>query len=221
MSLRLLLCIATLLMGISVTAQDRLAYVRADLGYMFWQETDASVSGLGTAALDADEVTSIRVGVGVHLRKGYRIDVTWQQIAEIDLSGTIQAVPFSGAVSTNLLMLNGSVDLGQLFGIERINPYVGVGVGLATHDVDDFGTSTGTVTVEGDSSSVFAWQWTIGLQWQIRDNVQLDIAYTQIDAGIAETSDAVRLQFFTTTLPAPAEFDMQFEGLMVGVSWGF
>ena len=84
-------------------------------------------------------------------------------------------------------MVNLYKDLGK-YG--RVTPYVGAGVGVAMHKVDEtFFTGNYALLnrIEGDESYSFAWSLMAGVGYQLTDRATLDFGYRYIDMGDAES----------------------------------
>ena len=84
-------------------------------------------------------------------------------------------------------MVNLYKDLGK-YG--RVTPYLGAGVGVAMHKVDET-YFTGNYylpnRIEGDESYSFAWSLMAGVGYQLTDRATLDFGYRYIDMGDAES----------------------------------
>ncbi len=95
--------------------------------------------------------------------------------------------PLHTSVKSHTLMVNLYKDLGK-YG--RMTPYVGAGVGVAMHKVDET-YFTGNYylpnRIEGDESYSFAWSLMAGVGYQLTDRATLDFGYRYIDMGDAES----------------------------------
>lgn len=93
--------------------------------------------------------------------------------------------PLHTSVKSYTLMFNAYKDLGR-YG--NITPYVGGGVGVAYHKVDETyftGNYNLVNRIEGDSDIAFAWSLMAGIGYQLTDRAILDIGYRYIDMGDA------------------------------------
>jgi opacity protein-like surface antigen len=100
--------------------------------------------------------------------------------------------PLHTSITSYTLMLNGYKDLGNFGGF---TPYVGAGVGVAYHIVDDVyftGNPNLVNSIDGDRDISFAWSLMAGVGYQLSQNTVLDIGYRYIDMGKAtsERSDS-------------------------------
>jgi opacity protein-like surface antigen len=95
--------------------------------------------------------------------------------------------PLHTSIQTYTLMLNAFYDFGNF---NRFVPYVGAGIGLAVHDVDEVyftGNPALTNRIEGDRDVAFAWSVMAGVGYQISDRAVLDVGYRYIDMGKAQS----------------------------------
>jgi opacity protein-like surface antigen len=91
--------------------------------------------------------------------------------------------PLHTSLQTYTLMFNVYKDLGQW---NRVVPYVGAGVGVAYHDMDEvFFTGNPNLTnrIEGNKDIAFAWSLMAGIGYQISDRAILDLGYRYINMG--------------------------------------
>lgn len=109
-------------------------------------------------------------------------------VGGITTGGVTAARPIHSAVTTYTGMVNGYFDLGNVRGFV---PYVGAGVGLAYHQMDEYSISTyGTgypFKVSGASDLTLVWSVMAGLAYQVSDRAILDFGYRYIDFGRAAT----------------------------------
>lgn len=87
------------------------------------------------------------------------------------------------SITTYTAMLNGYYDLGR-FG--AFVPYVGAGVGLAYHQMQEVyftGNPYLTGTIAGDNDVAFAWNVMAGVGYQISDRAIIDVGYRYMDMG--------------------------------------
>ena len=100
--------------------------------------------------------------------------------------------PLHTSLTSYTLMLNGYKDLGNFGGF---TPYVGAGIGVAYHIVDDVyftGNPNLVNQIHGDRDIAFAWSLMAGVGYQLSQNTVLDLGYRYIDLGKAtsERSDS-------------------------------
>ena len=98
---------------------------------------------------------------------------------------------YRGDISSWVGLVNGYVDLGTWYGI---TPYVGAGVGLASNTLSGM-TDQGDVTFAltgtgpsggyfGDGSKTnFAWALMTGLDFNVTQNLKLELGYRYLDLG--------------------------------------
>lgn len=100
--------------------------------------------------------------------------------------------PLHTSITSYTLMINGYKDLGNFGGF---TPYVGAGIGVAYHIVDDVyftGNPNLTNRIHGDKDLAFAWSLMAGVGYQLSQNTVLDLGYRYFDMGKAtsERSDS-------------------------------
>jgi len=104
--------------------------------------------------------------------------------------GTVPEVygdPLHTSIQTYTLMLNAYKDFGNFGGFV---PYVGAGIGVAYHDVDEvYFTENPNLTnrIAGNGDLSFAWSLMAGVGYQISERAILDLGYRYIDMGSAES----------------------------------
>ena len=97
--------------------------------------------------------------------------------AEIELSyyeNDLAGVAFNPEVSATAYMANLVYDLQPISGIPKLTPYVGVGIGASTVEIE--GTS-----LRSDESTEFAYQVRVGLGYQLRPTLDLSLGYHFFD----------------------------------------
>ncbi len=100
--------------------------------------------------------------------------------------------PLHTSIQTYTLMLNVYKDLGNF---NRFVPYIGAGIGLAIHDVDEVyftGNPNLLNRIEGERDVSFAWSLMAGVGYQISDRAILDVGYRYIDMGSAQSGRVER-----------------------------
>ncbi len=170
---------------VSYDAPERKWYLRGDFGIGFNSDPDFTDSAAATFFRDdADESWSIGGGIGYHLMRGFRMDLTLDYRMNEDLysqlppPATLPLAAFTGDLDTLVGLANFyyDFDMGH-----RITPYVGVGVGFAHHDISGDDTS--------DSDTSFAWALMAGVDIDLRDRWKLDIGYRYLDMGDGDFTD--------------------------------
>jgi len=196
--------------GIGVSANSPNLYNSPDPiataapGYYLGTPTQAFYNSTISAAMNFD------VGVGYQLNNWFRFDVTGEyrggshfqslyvlnDAANINTGNPTQIADFyRGNISSWVGLVNGYVDLGTWWGM---TPYVGAGVGLASNTLSgmtDQGivsyTVTGPVVTAGPSGGYFsdgsktnfAWALMTGLDFDVTQNLKLELGYRYLDLG--------------------------------------
>jgi opacity protein-like surface antigen len=126
--------------------------------------------------------------------------------------------PLHTSIQTYTLMLNVYKDLGNY---NRFVPYIGAGIGLAIHDVDEVyftGNPNLVNRIEGDRDVSFAWSLMAGVGYQISDRAILDVGYRYIDMGSAQSGRVDSAGFVN---PAVKIDDIAAHELKVGLRYHF
>jgi opacity protein-like surface antigen len=126
--------------------------------------------------------------------------------------------PLHTNIQTYTLMLNVYHDFGNF---NRFVPYVGAGIGMAVHDVDEVyftGNEFLTNRIEGNRDVSFAWSVMAGVGYQISDRAILDVGYRYIDMG-SVTSGRVDNAGFVN--PAVQIDDIAAHEIKVGLRYHF
>lgn len=93
--------------------------------------------------------------------------------------------PLHTSLTTYTAMFNVYKDLGRW---GAFTPYLGAGLGLAYHVLDDVSfTNNANLTnhIHGDRDLAFAWQLMAGVGYQVSDRAILDFGYRYVDLGKA------------------------------------
>lgn len=173
-------------------------YIRGDVGYSVGgtsasAEMDSpnyATQGSGDEDLDNAWLGEIGVGCGSGSR-GFRGDLTLGYRGERDITGLKLDTPgvhFPGTFATKVSTLTAMANLYYDFGkMRNIVPYVGVGIGVAHHNMGDvsFALNAGSPVnnLQGSSQTNFAWALMAGAAYQISHRTVLDVGYRYIDMG--------------------------------------
>lgn len=126
--------------------------------------------------------------------------------------------PMQTNIQSHTIMANAYYDLGQ-YG--NFVPYVGGGVGVAFHQVDEvFFTGNPNLTnrIEDNESFDFAWALMAGVGYQVSDNAVLDVGYRYIDMGSAKSGRVDNAGFVN---PAVTYDDLAAHEIKVGLRYHF
>ncbi len=171
----------------------------AGAGYYTGTPTESFNNSTISAAMNFD------LGVGYQFNNWLRFDVTgeyrggsqFQSLYVLNDSGNTGTGPtqladfYRGSISSMVGLVNGYVDMGTWWGI---TPYVGGGVGLARNTLSgmtDQGEVTFTATGTGPSGGYFsdgsktnfAWALMAGLDFNVTQNLKLELGYRYLDLG--------------------------------------
>ncbi len=177
-------------------------YVRGDVGYSVAGDVDMEVSSplytqTSVTGSDIDGAWMGEIGAGCGSgSRGFRADFTLGYRSEQDVSGYKTDRPgfhFPGDLSSKISTLTAMANVYYDFGLFRnIVPYVGVGIGVAHHDLSDISFSlvnTATLApapsnnLSGSTETNFAWSLMAGAAYQISERAVLDVGYRYINLG--------------------------------------
>lgn len=164
------------------------------------------------------------VGIGYQFNNWLRADLTAEYRGSASLSGRDTFLfpttattgnrltnNYSGSLQTNLYMANLYADLGTFCGFGCITPFVGGGIGFATHKMGQVtdnsvqgpyntavapnsvftgGTFAFNSYFAEKSRTNFAWALMAGVGVDVTKNVKLELGYRYVNMGKAETGVA-------------------------------
>lgn len=172
-------------------------YLRGDVGYSFSGDPSAEMDspnyttqGSGNEEMDGAWLGEIGIGCGSGSR-GFRGDLTLGYRGNRDVDGLKLDTPgvhFPGTFSTKVSTLTAMANLYYDFGkMRNIVPYVGVGLGVAHHNMGgvSFALNAGNPVndLQGSEQTNFAWALMAGAAYQLSERTVFDIGYRYIDMG--------------------------------------
>lgn len=186
-------------------------YFRADTGYSWSNAPTLRWSAWNPPAGYNEKVTSSNMddtwtgGVGLGCgsgSRGFRYEAMLGYHGQRGIEGrtspyqqnfgaTPIVSPIHSAVTTYTGMVNGYFDLGNFRGVV---PYIGAGVGLAYHQMDEYQITAAPSSplvpykIHGDNDLTLAWSLMTGFAYQISERAILDFGYRYIDFGRASTA---------------------------------
>lgn len=194
-------------------------YLRGDVGVgatqidKFTPVPQGTFITLETVDKTLSEQVFAGVGVGYRFSSWGRFDVTGEYRGGSRISATDYVTfdqgggntgqlvnRYGGDWRTGLFMANGYLDLGTFCQLGCVTPFVGVGLGVANHNVRGFTDSgagqtvdaTGTVIggftplgayAKSTSKTEFAWALHAGIGYEVNRNLTLEIAYRYVNMG--------------------------------------
>lgn len=196
-------------------------YFRADTGYSWSNSptlrwTGDTDPGPGTSLNDKVSNSSMEgtwtggIGLGCGSgSRGFRYEAMLGYHGQRGIEGTTVPFDYAGAYEARQIhsavtsytgMVNGYFDLGNFRGVV---PYIGAGVGLAYHQMDDYRfviPGAAPYRVSGDNDLTLAWSLMTGFAYQVSDRAILDFGYRYIDMGRAATSRTDNFSFTPSKL---------------------
>jgi len=165
------------------------------------------------------------IGAGYQFSDLVRADFTVQHqnvegSGPIYNNGTTAGATGKAEASATSYMVNGYLELAPLLEMDGpFKPFVGVGLGMTTHDVDKIVSSTG-VTIVGDTTNDFTWRLATGTGYDLTDNLSLNVEYAFMDMGKAKASPKYLNSTSGNPLDTP-ETKMQSHNLLLGLRYKF
>lgn len=132
------------------------------------------------------------IGFGFRLMPVLRFDLTASGTAPSASRSVDGTLTFTSRLWSTQLMANAYFDLAPLFGpggLGGFNPYVTAGVGVAINRWSDYFVTrlappVNVVSLAADRQiAALAWQLGVGLQYQILNNLIVDVSYQYVAAG--------------------------------------
>jgi len=182
-------------------------YVRGDVGYSMSSTPEVSWPVTYDSEYITDNVSNVSIentwlaegGIGCgsgsrgfrgELMLGYRgerkIDGEPYPWYPVDNEPPVDD-PLHTSVTTYTAMFNAYYDFGVFRGFQ---PYVGAGIGLAYHMVDDVYFTENPFLlneIHGDNDVAFAWSVMAGVGYQLSSRTIIDLGYRYIDLGRANS----------------------------------
>lgn len=219
-------------------------YLRGDIG-MSNQQLEGGLYNALFATTDIVEfldpggfsaAPTFQVGVGYQFNQWLRADVTAQYRGGADFSAfdryetTDDADPttfdgtndYSARKSELALMANAYVDMGTFSGV---TPYIGAGIGASRNTISNFTDvnvpAAGVGYGATHSEWHLAWALHAGLGYQINDRVTLDLSYSYLNLGNAQSGDLIAYDG-TNTVYNPMIFnDIRSHDIKLGLRYKF
>lgn len=174
-----------------VTSTAPAFYFRLDGGFAAYDNPAIYQAGARQAGdTDIDGSWGIGGGVGYYFTQNIRADVTVEHRFEADVesrkNGGASNSTGTFGLDTTLVMFNAYYDFDNR---SFFTPYVGVGLGVANHSIND-GAMTfrgGTGSIAGDETTSVAGALMAGFSVALLDNLKFDTGYRFLYLGEAES----------------------------------
>lgn len=174
-------------------------YLKGGIGWASSEKDVATIGDLADppdrVAFDSDGSIAYQLGIGYRLNDWLDAELSLGHIGSFDLSGPYEddGTPSGETgrteVDTTSIMLLGLVDVAAVLDTSwPVEPYVGLGLGYARHDMERFTATIDDATIQGRTSGGFAWKAILGATYPLSEHLSLDAAYAYADYGEAESS---------------------------------
>jgi len=207
------LLIAFILFCSSLYADEELTpvsgwYVRIDLGTSNASDPELKIPS-GPVPADLGSSPVFGGGLGYSIVPGLRTDLTFTYRSGFEHVSGFSAMP-QGTADFHSLVTLASLYL-DVLSSARVSPYGGFGIGVARNELDRITITNpdGSIlgTIEGKTTSNFAWQLCAGAVIQLKNRWLVDVGYHYLSAGDYESQD---LLHFTDGTSAPGKDEAKF-----------
>jgi len=163
-------------------------YVRADVGYRFYNSPGGSVAGVAFDDTSFSNAAAFDLGIGLKA-SWFRADVTASYGLRPQFSGsTAVARPdVTAKITAITTLLNGYFDLGTWYGL---TPYAGAGIGFSWMRSSEFVALSLPPAVTAGNSGTFdlAWAAHAGVAYAVTPNLLIDSSYRFLHIGSPKTN---------------------------------
>ena len=202
-SIRFLVVFAVSVLSVCANAE---LYIGGNLSQMHFKAVSVDAES-PSAEVDfhqfrMDDAERLTLLFGIDPASSWRMDFELTRQLKQSTSKVVSVIINDGssgnagnfAVDTNyantLLMYNNYMDIDLTGNLEKFKPYIGMGVGIVQHDVDEMTLVLGATdgqTFKGEKTTDFAWQLKLGGAYQLPGGAAIDISASYLDAGRAES----------------------------------
>jgi opacity protein-like surface antigen len=183
-------------------------YVRFDAGISSALDPEVKIPS-GHLPADLGSSSIFGAGLGYSIVPGLRSDLTLSYRSGFQHVSGFAAMP-QGKADLHSLAALVSLHL-DVLSTARVSPYGGFGLGLARNHLNRITITNpdGSIlgTIEGKTSTGFAWQLSAGADIQVANQWILDVGYRYLSAGDYESSD---LLIFADDSSAPGKTEGKF-----------
>jgi len=184
-------------------AEHSCFYLRGDIGLGIHEEPTITKGGTSATNPDLQDNFLVEVGAGCQVNKYFRADVT---VGYRDASNMREVFnDLNGEISSYTVLANAYIDLVRW---GNLTPYVGAGLGVAFHEMDNVSLPAGS---SDGSSTEFAWALYAGLSYNISPSFTIDAGYRFIDLGSPESGGTSVFRMD----------DFESHDLRIGLRWYF
>ena len=174
---------------------DQGIYLRLDTGSSFSRRAGGDVGNdVGTSAIFGG-------GIGYRFNQYFRSDMTlsYRNGYKVDSSTVMEGQSYYSRGDVKSLVGLANVYI-EPIKIDGVRPYVGGGLGFAHNTINDVTIEVAGLngTLQGATSTSFAWQAGAGIGIDIVPNLTADIGYHYMDMGESKTGSHVNIAGWTS-----------------------
>ncbi|MGM0516891.1 MAG: outer membrane protein [Pseudomonadota bacterium] len=205
-------------------------YLKGGIGWAYSDDDVATIGDLvdppDRVAFDSDGSIAYQLGIGYRLTDWLDTELSLGHIAGFDLSGPYEddgsASGETGRteLDTTSIMILGLVDVAAVLDTSwPVEPYVGLGLGYARHDMDRFTITNDSARIDGHTSGGFAWKAVLGATYPLGERLSLDASYAYADYGEAESSRSAYERGGSLQLNSPLTVDVRAHELSLSLRY--
>lgn len=192
---------------------DQGYYVRLDLGWGFARPAQATGGAISGRVDDLGSSPLAGAGVGYRFNRHLRADLTTNYAGGYELDDADQAGrTYSGDVDAWTTLLNLYLE----YPVGDWSPYLIAGAGISRNKTGTV-SRTGLASLEGDTTTEFAWQAGLGVGHAVAPSWTLDLGYRYLDAGTFKSSDRAS----DGTTGSAVSGDLRSHLVMLGIRYSF
>jgi len=161
-------------------------YVRLDAGYGFARDSGATGAPVSGRVNNLDDSPVVGAGVGYRFNRHFRVDLTssyagGHELDDSDTGGNRWKADIGAW--TSLVNIYFDYPLGDW------SPYLTAGAGVSRNRTESVTRSPTALTIDGKTTTEFAWQAGGGVGYAFSPNWSLDLGYRYVDAGRFSSGD--------------------------------
>lgn len=161
-------------------------YLRLDTGYAAPRGARAA-GGPATGKInDIDASPQFGAGVGYRFNRHFQVDVTSSYAPSHELNDTDAG---GSRWKADIDVWTSFVNLYFDYPLGDWSPYLTAGAGVSRNRLGSVTRSPGSLTIDGKTTTEFAWQAGAGLGYTFSPNWSLDLGYRYVDAGQFRSGD--------------------------------
>lgn len=193
--LLLICCIAVFSFAVCPAGASENMYFTARAGVTLPEDSSVNFDENLEAEFEYDTGFSLAAAIGGQVNRNLRVEpeISYQKNDLDSASDSEGSVSVDGDASLWAFMFNSYYDFTP---DAAVTPYIGAGIGFARVEVSDITSPAFSgYYLKGDKDSVFCYQGSVGLAWEVGNDMTMDLSYRYFatedpDFAISETEFA-------------------------------